>query len=119
MNLLNRWIWKVVNKNAFKFIKSKNRILWMYNDVIIMSYITKNLNDEQLKYVIKYKTIKKIWNTFTNIHNFQKHNQLNILLDNFYAYKTKFNATVDQIAVEIKKMIIVIEKSKRSKNSMI
>ena len=42
----------------------------MYNDATIMSYITNNLNDEQLKYVIKYEIIKKIWNTFTNIYNF-------------------------------------------------
>ena len=67
MNLLNRWIWKIINKNAFKFIKSKNKILWTYNDIIIMSYIAKNLNDEQSKYIIKCKIIKKIWNIFTNI----------------------------------------------------
>ena len=112
MNLLDRRIWKIVNGNAFKPIKSKNKILWMYDDVVVMSYITKNLDNEQLKYVIECEIIKKVWNTFTNIHNSQKRNWLNILFNNFYAYKTKFNATVDQIVAEIKKMAIVIEKIK-------
>ena len=87
----------------------------MYNDVAVMSYITKNLNDEQSKYVIKCEIIKKIWNTFTNIHNFQKHNWLNILFDNFHAYKTKFNVIVDQTVAEIKKMAIVIKEIKTMK----
>ena len=117
MNLLNKWIWKIINKNALKFIKSKNRILWMYNDFAAMSYITKNLDDEQSKYVIKCEIMKKIWNTFTNIHNFQKRNWLNILLNNSHTYKTKFSATVDQIVVKIKKMVIVIKKIKMIKKS--
>ena len=42
---------------------------------------------------------------------------LNILLNNFYVYKAKSNATVDQTAVEIKKMAIIIEKIKMIKKS--
>ena len=37
---------------------------------------------------------------------------MNILFNNFHIYKTKFNATVDQIAAEIKRMAIVIKKIK-------
>ena len=46
MNLLNKSIWKIINKNVFRFIKSKNKILWTYDNFAAMSYITKNLNDE-------------------------------------------------------------------------
>ena len=112
INLLDRRIWKIINGNAPRSTKLKNRILWAYNDAATMSYITKNLDDEQSKYIIECETIKKIWNMFANIHNSQKRNWLNTLFGNLHAYKTKSNATVDQTAAEIKKMVIVIEKIK-------
>ena len=63
MNLLGRRVWKIVNGDVSRPIKPKNRILWMYDDVAAMSYITENLDDEQLKYIIKCETVKEVWNT--------------------------------------------------------
>ena len=60
MNLLGRRVWKVVNGDAPRPTKPKNRILWAYNDAAAMSYITGNLDDDQSKHVVECETAKKI-----------------------------------------------------------